>query len=59
LLNLFVADVVMQVGWQTVPYTRTRRIKAYIAETVVCSWYDACPSGMRSWSKQMTTTVGE
>jgi len=28
------ADVLMQVGWQTVPYTWARNTKATVAETV-------------------------
>jgi len=36
LLKLFVADVLTQVGWQTVPYTRTRSTEASVSETFVC-----------------------
>jgi len=44
-LKQFVVDVLMQVGWQTVPYTWAGSNEASVAETVVCLWDDACPGG--------------
>jgi len=35
MLKLFVADVLTQVIWQTVPYTRSCSTEASVAETVV------------------------
>ena len=56
-LKLFVADALLHVRWETVPYSWTCSTEASVIEAVACSWDDACPGG--SCSEQAATTVDD